>query len=80
MIWEAKFKIICMEMCVGWEIAYTLCLLGGLLPLQSVEAVGYITYFSKHCQVLWLNLSRFLLGRFMFLLAHGFWLVLYLDA
>ena len=48
---------------LGGEIAYTLCLLGGLLPLRSVEAVRlHHLLFETLPGFTWLNLSSFLLG------------------
>lgn len=48
---------------LGGEIAYVVCVLGGLLPLRSQTAINlHHTLFEMLPGFIWLNFGSFLLG------------------
>ncbi|MEK7498298.1 MAG: hypothetical protein AAB611_00355 [Patescibacteria group bacterium] len=48
---------------LGGEIAYVLCLLGGLLPLRSVQVTElHHMFFETLPGFTWLNVNSFFLG------------------
>lgn len=48
---------------LGGEIAYTLCLLGGLLPLRNIQATAlHHMLFETMPGFTWLDLNSLLLG------------------
>jgi hypothetical protein len=71
---KLSFKLYGWKCVLGAEIAYTVCLLGGFLPLRTASGIEFHhKLFETLPGFVWINLSSIVLGAvYMFVLAWIF--------